>query len=255
MLVQKIKRLLPKDSVVFRLLSKLYHLGDKLWLPKQKPMGEILESYINLKKNVFFIQIGSNDGVSGDSINKYINQYNWQGILVEPVSFLFEKLKQNYSSHQGRLIFENYAVSSEDGEATFYRLKTDHDPNLPNWYSELGTLNKEIILEHRDEVIGFDDLLIEEKIKTISFNSLLKKHNIKTVDLIEIDTEGHDLEILKLINFIDLKVDIVIFEHAHLKKSDHKRSIKMLNKNGFNLFTDSWDTIGIRKGLLGNSIK
>jgi FkbM family methyltransferase len=249
MIVHQIKKLLHQNSLIYRILSIMYHLGDRLWLPKQKPIDEILESYSHLKKNVFFIQIGSNDGVSGDSINKYVNQYNWQGLLVEPVSYLFKKLKRNYSSHQSRLVFENSAVSSEDGEAIFYRLKTDNDPNLPSWYSELGTFNKEIILKHKNDISGFDDLLIEEKIKTISFNTLLQKHNIENVDLIQIDTEGYDFEIIKLINFKNLKLDIIIFEHRHLNKSDHKQSIKILNMNGFKLFADNGDTIGIKKSL------
>lgn len=249
MIEKQIKNFLPENSHIYRMLSSMYHLGDKRWLPKQKPIEEILESYSNFKKDVFFIQIGSNDGVSGDSINKYVNQYDWQGLLVEPVSYLFEKLKQNYSTHKSRLFFENSAVSSEDGEAIFYRLKTDNDPNLPGWYNELGTFNKEVILKHKNHISGFDDLLIEEKIKTISFNSLLQKYNIKNVDLIQIDTEGYDFEIIKLINFKNINLDIILFEHLHLKKSDYQQSIKILKMNGFNLFADKWDTIGIRKNL------
>ncbi|HPN36293.1 MAG TPA: FkbM family methyltransferase [bacterium] len=246
-MAQQVKKILSENSFLYRLLSKIYHSGDKLWLPKQKPLEEILESYSHFKNDVFFIQIGSNDGVEADPINKYINQYNWQGLLVEPVTYLFERLKRNYSSKQHNLIFENSAISNNDGEASFYRLKVENDPNLPRWYHTIGSFNKEIILKHKKNISNFDDLLIEEKIKTISLDTLLLKHNIENVDLIEIDTEGYDFEIIKLINFNKLKIDIIIFEHIHLTTSDYKKSIKLIKRNGFKLFAYKENTIGIRK--------
>lgn len=249
-LQQRIKAMLSSDSLLYRILSNLYHLREKLWVPGQRSVTEILDSYSHFKKDVFFIQIGANDGVSQDIIHNYVIQNTWQGILVEPVSHLFEKLKQNYSLLQQRLFFENAAVSNNDGEAIFYRLKSE-DPNSPNWLNQLGTFKKEIILKQRNEISGFDELLIEEKVKTISFDTLLQKYNVENVNLIQIDTEGYDFEIIKLINFNRLKLDLIIFEHLHLKKSDYKQALNLLKSNGFKLFTDEGNTIGLAKSLFG----
>src|ERR1700692_184685 len=55
----------------------------------------------------FFVNIGANDGVAGDPLVDLIRHNGWcKGIFVEPVSFLFERLRKNYGSSD-RFIFEN----------------------------------------------------------------------------------------------------------------------------------------------------
>ncbi len=78
----------------------------------------------------FFIQIGSNDGQTGDPIHSYIMKYHWKGILIEPIPFLFKRLKKTYENQNG-LIFENIAISEKDGNKIFYRIEENHEPNNP----------------------------------------------------------------------------------------------------------------------------
>ena len=40
------------------------------------------------------IQIGANDGLRFDNINKYIKQYKTKSILVEPIKEYFDQLKK-----------------------------------------------------------------------------------------------------------------------------------------------------------------
>src|SRR6266481_6003650 len=49
------------------------------------------------KKDLFFIQIGANDGVSNDPLYKFVIEYGWAGILVEPLPQVFEVLRRNYA--------------------------------------------------------------------------------------------------------------------------------------------------------------
>ena len=51
------------------------------------------------KENFFFIQIGANDGVRADESYDFITKNNLKGIVVEPLSDMFEKLCQNYIEH------------------------------------------------------------------------------------------------------------------------------------------------------------
>jgi hypothetical protein len=52
--------------------------------------------YIGKKqKNVFVINIGAMDGVMFDEMIGYTNMYNFIGLYVEPIPYLFEKLKNN----------------------------------------------------------------------------------------------------------------------------------------------------------------
>src|SRR5438128_2009992 len=101
---------------------------------------DIIDLYVSSTKEVKFIQVGSNNGKTGDPIYKYIKRGGWHGILIEPVPYLFEELKSNYKDVQG-LFFENNAIGLAEGESTFYRLKKNDSFDLPEWYDQLGSFN------------------------------------------------------------------------------------------------------------------
>lgn len=71
-----------------------------------------------LDGKIYFCEIGAMDGKRHDDMYKYIQKYNWKGILVEPLRDMFEKLKINYSNKQG-LIFENSAISNRNSKKKF----------------------------------------------------------------------------------------------------------------------------------------
>ena len=77
-------------------------------------IDRIIKRYASHRKNFFFISIGSNNG-RGDLIYRYVKQYkyHWKGILIEPVPYIFERLKNTYKGFGG-LIFENVAIDKKD---------------------------------------------------------------------------------------------------------------------------------------------
>lgn len=242
-----VKYFIPADSFVYRLIRKVYHL--KLWIPKDWKT-DMLQGYANYNPNAKFIQIGSNNGISADPINKLIVENNWHGVLIEPIKYLFEDLKRNYSAVQSRLIFENCAIGTTNGEVSFYRMKKSDLPDLPYWYDQIGSFNKDVVMKHANRIPHFSELFMEEKVSTITLRDLLSKHSISRIDLIQIDTEGYDFEILKMIPFGQMKIDFIMFENKHLKKSDFKKAIKMLKKNGYKIGLQYKDTIAVRKEIL-----
>jgi FkbM family methyltransferase len=241
---------LNRQNPVYRLASAL-----KNWMLKKARTGywekDMLLAYSELKGNIKFIQIGSNDGMHGDPLCHYINKNKWEGILVEPVPYLFEKLKKNYADSASNLIFENKAIADINGELPFYRLKKSDLHNLPEWYDQLGSFKKDVLFKHRDHIPNFDELVIEDSVKTITFSDLIAKHNFTTIDLIHIDTEGYDFEILKLIPFDQLNIEFIMFEYKHLSSSDFEEAKKLLKKFGYKVRRkDNSDAIGIKSQVL-----
>ena len=62
----------------------------------------------------------------------------------------------------------------------------------------------------------------ETKIKTINLESYILMNNLKKIDLLKIDTEGHEFEILKGLNDQIKNIELILFEHHYddmLKKS------------------------------------
>jgi FkbM family methyltransferase len=240
------KKFFNPHSLVYKLLQQVYHYRH--WHPKTCN-EDIIQKYSHYKNNVTFIQIGSNNGKHGDPLYDSILTKKWQGILIEPIPYLFEELKKNYVENKDNLIFENSAIAHERGQLKFYRLQRSNLPNLPRWYEQLGAFNKEVVMKHRESIPSFDDLLVEDTVNAITFDDLLQKYTLPKVNLIHIDTEGYDFEILKMIPFASLNVELVMFEHIHLSDSDYKRAIRLMKKNGFKLCVKKRDTIALKKGL------
>jgi FkbM family methyltransferase len=246
MIKKLFKKIVPKNSLVFKTVFKIYDY--KYWYPKPWKF-DVLESYAAFKREVYFIQVGSNNGLTGDPIYPFIQQYGWMGVLVEPVPYLFEELKKNYQSYAGSLIFENSAIAHQDGQLPFYRLQKSDKADLPVWYDQLGSFNKEVVWRHRSAIPHFDELVMEDTVSAIRFETLVSKHGISKADLLHIDTEGYDYEVLKGTSFEKLGIELVMFEHVHLSDVDYRGALQLLRKHGFVYGIKHSDTIGVKKDL------
>ena len=109
----------------------------------------------------------------------------------------------------------------------------DHD------LSSLNTISKNHTL-YIEKAFGTKDLK-KKKIKTTTLDNLLKKEKISKIDFMNIDIEGHELEVLKTFNFkhFDIKViciEIVNYDYYSKSIKINKNEIfKLLKKNNYTL--------------------
>ena len=222
---------------------------DLLWKPKRSiSIDQLINSYGH-KESFFFIQVGANDGVTGDHLHNYIKKNKWHGILMEPVPYIFEKLKENYRT-QPNLIFENSAIGKENGLVPFYSISeynsegVKHD-QFANGLAQLGSFDKKTLLQHSAMHPEFKNFIKEIKVPTITLNDLFLKYSVTNLDLLLIDTEGYDFEILNNTNFEKIKPAILIFEHQHISRNDYKILIRKLKSYGYKFFVNRWDTFSV----------
>ena len=225
--------------------------------------------YLNRTKNFFFVQIGANDGKGADPLHDFIVNYQPKGILVEPQTDVFNKLKRTYTKLDN-LIFANIALYKEDGEQVFYTVKKSFRSTLNNYSKTnryrktspsefknypkcnatgIGSFSKDHVKNYIKQEMGsfFIENEIEKYIETIyikaySFESFIRTYNIKHIDLLQIDTEGYDYEIIKMIDFKHFAPTILNYEHKILSSKDRKKCEKMLCRNGYKLFRHGGDT-------------
>lgn len=240
-----IKKILRQETYAYKILSWVYHI-QSYWKPTYAQIDQMLERYLENKGTIQFIQIGANDGVANDRLNQWIRRGNWQGILVEPVPYIFNQLKNNYSNHNN-LQFENAAVSHTDGTISFYSINPKMKDRIPN-FERMGTLNREI-LEAIAKKINEPDMILEQTVDCISFTSLKKKYGISFLNLLLIDTEGFDHEILKMIDFNCLTPEVIIFEHVNMSNSNYRECLKKLKKHNYKLYRLGLDTMAVQKKL------
>ena len=176
--------------------------------------------------DLFFVQIGANDGVVHDPFYRYICSNDWRGILVEPVRCYYDRLQQNYIGNT-KLIFENCAISDCNEYRSFYRIQEGLD-FMPAWSEGLGSFRLDVLLKHKRLIPSIENYIVEESVECISFETLLVRHAICKVDLLMIDTEGYDFEILKQIDFAWIKPRAIIFEHKHLSPQERRECTSLL---------------------------
>jgi FkbM family methyltransferase len=182
-------------------------------------------------QDLFFVQIGANDGVGCDPIYHLVKKYNWAGLLVEPGAIAFADLQKNYQQHNN-LLFENAAVTDKDGDVILY----------------CGSTTPHFTLEYTKAVSMFDITPMPVTVSGITPQTLLKKYNISKVDLLQIDAEAHDHIILRNYPFDTHKPSIVRFEYVNLN-NNYNECISLIASHNYEIFfsQDGSDIIAIAK--------
>jgi len=208
-----------------------------------------IASRIGSKPSVFFVQVGSNDGKQGHPLHALIkSHHHWRGIFIEPVGFLLARLKRNYGNDP-RFIFEQIAISPTQGAAEFFYVseeaQTALGDSLPYWHDQVGSFDRQHIEQSLDGKLT--PYIVSELIPTKSLSAVFYKHGVKTVDVLHVDTEGHDYTLLTTIDFAACKPTVILFEHKHLSRSDVKRAASLLKVNGYRCMRFKDDTLATLK--------
>lgn len=189
-----------------------------------------------------FLQIGAHDGKSHDCLRPYVDaNLSWKGVLVEPQPKVFERLKESYHDNLEYdfqdLKFENAAISSTSGTIKLYGF---NDPNLPDHATMLATVNPHAI-QHNGH--GYVGNIEEMEVPAMILSQLFEKHQITSLDFLQIDTEGHDYEILKMLPATGVKPTAIHFESAMLSIEDREACNAMLSDMGYALAFCGIDTV------------
>jgi FkbM family methyltransferase len=193
---------------------------------------------------VTFVQIGANDGRQEDPCYAWIEAFPWRGVLVEPQPALAAALRELHSRNP-RIAVQEALISSESGTATLYFLNGG-----PSWATGIASLSKEAISTHRHKIEGFDSLLSETMLQTMTLSQLLERHSLSAIDYLQIDTEGHDFEIIKTVDFGRIRPSVICYEHANLSYEDNVACRSLLAREGYHFASWLGDTVACHEDLL-----
>lgn len=184
-----------------------------------KMTSEQFQQLFDETKPVFFIQIGANNGLTVDPINKLIkSRKNWMGLLFEPGVVAFSELQKTYSGHED-LILINAAVSDIDGKTTLY----------------CGETTPHFTLDKTKATHMFNVVPREIEVDVISPKTIIETFEVKHLDLLQIDTEGRDFTIIKSFLENNLLPKIIRFEYVNLnyENTNGDSVIEFLNQYGY----------------------
>jgi len=139
-----------------------------------------------------FIEIGSNH------VDTLIHEYgiNVKGLLVEPIKESFDLIPTSDS-----IFKENCAITNKNGTIDMYIHFDEKTTNIWKF------IPLEKIKKFGWKVIGNSDITSinpthrktdkKRQVNCMTFKTLIEKYNISSVDILKIDTEGHDHIILE----------------------------------------------------------
>jgi FkbM family methyltransferase len=227
----------------FRVGARIVTQGQ-LRSPKHSnhPIVMTLHRLFN-RRRALVVQIGAYDGKSNDFLSYLLlNNSKWQAILVEPVPFLFERLKSTYLSAPW-VNFSNVAIGIESKSMTFYYVAPAAEKDFPDWCTQLGSFSKEHILKHLDSIEPF---IHSVEVKCETLMDFLSRCGAINLDVLMVDAEGFDYDIVYQVDFGRTKPRIIVYEHTHLSQQQRTELIGKLQSGGYRVTQYDEDTLAVR---------
>ncbi len=214
-------KLVLKSSIIFfDLIDKFIHQKKILNFFKKKQVE------IN-----YLIDVGSHKGTYTDLFVKNFNIK--KAYLFEPQEKIYKFLRKKYRNNKNIRIF-NRAISNKN---IVKILRLNHH-DLTTTLSKFNKNN--LYLKLKSLIFGVKDMTYESiRIKTVKLDQFFKKKTDK-IDLLKIDTEGHELEVLFGLNNRINKVKFILIEFHNDKIYEKYNPIKIHNyllKKNFKLET------------------
>lgn len=208
--------------IFFDLIDKLLH--------QKKILRYFKKNKINITS---YFDIGSHKGSYFDLIN-----YNFsinKAILIEPQKNIFKIIKKKYFKNKKIKIY-NFAISDKNGSQILHVNKHDLTTSL----TKINKKNKYLNLKAKLFGGSINEMILSKnKVKTVKLEKLIKENKIKKIDLLKIDTEGHELQVLRGAgSSLKNKVRFVLIEFHNSNiflKYDAKKIHKHLTNNNFKL--------------------
>ena len=148
-----------------------------------------------------------------DLINYHINS---KILLVEPVPYNFELLEKEYKAFEDIIICKKAILNCRKKD-NFYYVKKDSITKLgKHWASQIGSFDKNHILNHENKRFKIQEKDIEQiEVEFITFEDLMIEYSINLIDKLQIDVEGAEYEIMKSIDYKKIRINNIIFESKH----------------------------------------
>ena len=172
------------------------------------------------KMNIFsinyFFDIGAHKGESIEFFSKNLDINKIFSFEASPHNFV--NLKKKYGKNKN-LVIENIALSSDISKKVFNQCKESSSST----FSKINTKSNYLKRKMKYLSTSVSSEFFKKKIiKTNTLDNYFYENNIISVDLMKMDTEGHEFEILKGLKKNIKNVKTIIFEHHY---------DNMLNKN------------------------
>lgn len=193
------------------------------------------------------LQIGAGDGRTGDHLHGFLTTQHCKGVLLEPVQHIYQQLCQTYAGFEHITCLQR-AVSSTPGSRTIYLVRDLE--GLPWWADQLPSFSKATVLSHTDRIPDLPERVVTETVDCITPALLMMTAGWESVDVLAVDTEGHDAIVVN--GFLDIGQDpeVILFEHKHLSDQDYRDVMHRLLASNYHITASAADTLCCSRAIM-----
>ena len=188
----------------------------KIFFPKKtySMLGEdiFIDKFFKNKKTGFYVDVGAYHPLEGNNTNLlYKKKWNGINIDVNPLSIKLFKYARKDDLNL------NIGISNKKKIVKLYYRKK---------LNMLNTLSKKLAKIH------FRNGFQQKTVKTNTLNNILElsKYKNRKIDFFNLDVEGHELNVLKSLNFKKYKPSLICIE-IHNHEEMYNQNSDYLNRN------------------------
>ena len=202
---------------------------------------DLIDSLIHQKKIIKFLKkkkikitnmvdVGSHKGLYTDLILKNYNVK--KVILFEPQVQIFKYIKKKYRKKK-KIIIYNQGVSNKN----IFQIFQLNYHDLTSSLSDLNQKSLYLTVKARLFGVNLNKMIYKKlKIKTVKLSDIYMKNKFRKIDLLKVDTEGHELQVLQGLEKKIKKVNHILIEFHNDQvylKYNPKKIHNYLCKNNF----------------------
>ena len=177
---------------------------------QQKKIFNILKK--KLKPKAILFDVGAHHG---ETIRNFKNNFDFKQIHSFEVSKQnFMELSKNYKNfNDEKIIINNFGLSNKSKELQFNQF-------IESSSSTISKINvKSLYFKKKIKILGFlknnRDYYETFKVQLNSLDNYMEEKNVDKIDLLKIDTEGHEYFVLKGGSRNLPKINYIYFEHHY----------------------------------------
>ncbi len=253
-----LKRFLKK--LLFDINAKNFGVVNFLYRwtfnPKKGSLADFMFRFSLANPRVRFIQVGANDGYYHDPVHRFIRMFRWEGVLLEPQPDVYEQYLCKLHAFTPNVQTVNAALSYEDGKCEMFKIAFSSS----RWATGLTSFKRDAVEKaiqsgHVERLANrYGEKLPKDKrdyiekvvIDSISASTLIDTYDLKKVDWVQIDAEGFDFEIIKLLKIDCIKPTVIVYEKSHLSDKEQEACIMYLRENNYEVTDIRENTVAMR---------
>ncbi|CAF0935361.1 unnamed protein product [Brachionus calyciflorus] len=184
----------------------------------QKGQSIYLDELFKGMKNGFIIEAGAFDGEMFSNSLFFEIERNWNGILIEPVPFLYESIL-----NKNRKMYKiNACIANKKPMIAKFKIAS-----LPSYSGRDSEMDE----KHQNRVGKEFDYIY---VPCFSLKTILKAINVTKVDLFSLDLEGGEWDVLSSLDLKTIDFRSFVIEHNNYTDRIDKMT-SYLNSNSYNL--------------------